>query len=216
MRPDLLLLLAAFGSDASGDVDGDGTTNVSDLLALLAGFGDECIRGEDDFGTATFYFGTSIPTNANADAILDDGTGFAANRDGGLSYGWDCEGDTSVNYAGGRRGLGRDGGLGINHFDRNGDCGTTSDPGRVNWQIAVPNGAYDGVLKATSTTPEALMPDTAVLCSRSHRRLWRVRGPDGPRRHYGRRQVRGGGRGHMPGPRRGRHRLHVLGPGRRI
>ena len=45
MRADLLLLLAAYGADASGDVDGDGTTNVSDLLALLAGFGDECTRG---------------------------------------------------------------------------------------------------------------------------------------------------------------------------
>jgi hypothetical protein len=31
------------------------------------------------------------------------------------------------------------GGLGINHFDRNGACS-----GRVNWQIAVPNGDYTG------------------------------------------------------------------------
>ena len=36
-RPDLLLLLAAYGADASGDVDGDGATNVNDLLLLLAG-----------------------------------------------------------------------------------------------------------------------------------------------------------------------------------
>ena len=36
---DLLLVLAAFDVDAGGDVDGDGTTNVSDLLALLADFG---------------------------------------------------------------------------------------------------------------------------------------------------------------------------------
>ena len=53
------------------------------------------------------------------------------------------QGDTNVDYSGGRRGTGRDGGLGINHFDRNGECGSTENPGRVNWQIAVPNGAYN-------------------------------------------------------------------------
>ena len=42
-----------------------------------------------------------------------------------------------MNYSGGRRGTNRDGGLGINHFDRNGDC-----QGPVNWEIAVPNGVY--------------------------------------------------------------------------
>ena len=49
-----------------------------------------CIPTDPDF-TATFYFGQQLPTAASADAILDDGTGFAVNRDGGLSYGWDCE-----------------------------------------------------------------------------------------------------------------------------
>ena len=34
-----------------------------------------------------------------------------------------CEGDTDVNYAGGRRGVGRDPPYGINHFDLNGECG---------------------------------------------------------------------------------------------
>ena len=87
-----------------------------------------------------FYFGTAIPTaRAGSDAMLDDGTGFASGRgsDGSLTYGWNCDGDPDVNYAGGRRGTNRDGGLGINHFDRNGEC-----PGPVNWEIAVPNGVY--------------------------------------------------------------------------
>ena len=35
---DLLLLLAAYGQDATGDVDGDGATNANDLLLLLAGY----------------------------------------------------------------------------------------------------------------------------------------------------------------------------------
>jgi hypothetical protein len=85
------------------------------------------------------YFGTELPTSAGTSAILDDGSGFTY-RDmpgGGLSYGWDCQGDAAVDYSGGRRGLDRDNGLGINHFDRDGTC-----PGKVNWQIAVPNGAY--------------------------------------------------------------------------
>jgi hypothetical protein len=56
-----------------------------------------------------------------------------------LSYGWDCDGDTDVDYSGGRR-ANRDGGLGLNHFDRSGTCGTTADPGRVNWSVEVPNG----------------------------------------------------------------------------
>jgi hypothetical protein len=36
---DLLLLLAAFGTSASGDATGDGVTDVADLLTLLAEFG---------------------------------------------------------------------------------------------------------------------------------------------------------------------------------
>jgi hypothetical protein len=38
----------------------------------------------------------------------------------GPRAGWDCQGDATVDYAGGRRGLDRGGGLGINHFDRDG------------------------------------------------------------------------------------------------
>ena len=94
----------------------------------------------------SFYFGTELPGNAPDTAVLDDGTGFAAGREGGLDYGWDCDGDTNVDYSGGRRGLSRDNGLGINHFDRDGTCGTTADPGRVNWQIAVPNGEYNAIV----------------------------------------------------------------------
>ena len=48
-----------------------------------------------------FYFGSAMPTSAADGAVLDDGTGFAAGRDGGYDYSWDCDGDTDVNYAGG-------------------------------------------------------------------------------------------------------------------
>ena len=41
--------------------------------------------------SAEFYFGQVLPGSAGSGAILDDGTGFAQNRDGGLDYGWDCE-----------------------------------------------------------------------------------------------------------------------------
>jgi hypothetical protein len=88
------------------------------------------------------YFGPELPDGAGPYAILDDGTGFKEDRgDSGYDYGWDCDGDIDVDYSGGRRGTGRDGGLGINHFDRNGACAT-----RVNWQIAVPNGEYTALV----------------------------------------------------------------------
>ena len=64
--------------------------------------------------------------------------GFSTGRDEGLDYGWDCSGDTNVDYSGGRRGLDRDQGLGLNHFDHDSTCS-----GPVNWQISVPNGAYN-------------------------------------------------------------------------
>ena len=82
-----------------------------------------------------FYFGTAIPSTAGDGALLDDGTGYASGRSAGLTFGWNCDGNPDVDFSGGRRGLGRDGGLGINHFDRNGEC-----PGPVNWEIEVPNG----------------------------------------------------------------------------
>eukprot|EP01043_Picozoa_sp_COSAG02_P032728 COSAG02_NODE_2201_length_9535_cov_20.999364_2_plen_385_part_00 len=113
-------------------------------------------RGEPPapISSVEFFFGTELPEHASLGAILDDGTGFAWDRDGsGLSYGWDCDGDTIVDYSGGRRGLNRDNGLGINHFDRDGTCGTTENPGRVNWQIAVPNGEY----KATVDFGESIV-----------------------------------------------------------
>ena len=53
-----------------------------------------------------------------------------------------CDGDPDVDYSGGIRGLGRDDGLGINHFDRNGQCGTTAEPKPVNWELEVTNGVY--------------------------------------------------------------------------
>ena len=43
--------------------------------------------------------------------------------------------------------MGRDNGLGINHFDRNNECKQPdgSAYGRVNWSIDVPNGVYSTV-----------------------------------------------------------------------
>ena len=91
-----------------------------------------------------FYFGSEMPVGAGADAILDDGLGFSHHADTGFDYGWDCDGDTTVDYSAGRRGLDRDNGLGINHFDRDSTCvvDDTHPAGDVNWQIAVPNGVY--------------------------------------------------------------------------
>lgn len=95
---------------------------------------------------AAFYFGTDLPVEgtsnlsnspSSAPQILDDGSGFRSGREQNFSYGWDCSGDADVTYAGGRRSADRDGGLGLNHFDFENTC-----PGRVNWQVAVPMGAY--------------------------------------------------------------------------
>ena len=40
--PDLLLVLASFGSDANGDTNLDFVTDLADLLAVLADFGQAC------------------------------------------------------------------------------------------------------------------------------------------------------------------------------
>ena len=85
---------------------------------------------------AEFYFGSALPSSATAGAILDNGAGFTTGRSS-LDYGWDCDGNTEVDFASGRRDLDRDGGLGLNHFDREGKC-----PGAVNWNLVVPNGVY--------------------------------------------------------------------------
>jgi hypothetical protein len=112
-----------------------------------------------------FYFGSTMPAGAPDGAILDDGTGFATGRDGGLSYGWDCDGDENVDWSGGRRGLDRDGGLGINHFDRNGQCGTTADPGNANWQVQVPNGEYDVMVDFGESVVRSDLAGAGLLCS---------------------------------------------------
>jgi len=116
------------------------------------------VKGDWDAGCRTssataapmeFYFGSYLPSSAAKGAVLDAGTGYgtsstrASSTSGGQSYGWDCDGDSSVNYAGGIRGLDRGDGLGLNHFDRFNTCkdGETYKP--VNWQLEVPNGQYD-------------------------------------------------------------------------
>jgi hypothetical protein len=116
--------------------------NQKDIAALCYCEPDLIQTGGDINVNYEFYFGSTLPATASADAILDDGTGFAAGREQGLEYGWSCDGDNNVDYADGRRGTGRDDGLGINHFDRAGTCGTTDAPKPVNWEISVPNGVY--------------------------------------------------------------------------
>ena len=74
---------------------------------------------------------------------MDDGMGYTAHAGlGGLEYGWTCDNDPEIggsliDWSGGIRGLGRGDGLGINHFDRNSQCG-----GAAEWQLDVPNGDY--------------------------------------------------------------------------
>lgn len=73
---DLLLLLSAFASDETGDVDGScpaGTSNVAsctdvaDLLLLLAGFGSTCTRDAGGGGAST---GQSV--TADVSIIVDN------------------------------------------------------------------------------------------------------------------------------------------------
>ena len=99
-----------------------------------------------------FYFGTAIPGSAGDGALLDDGTGYASGRSAGLTFGWNCDGNPDVDFSGGRRGLGRDGGLGINHFDRNGEC-----PGPVNWEIEVPNGQCTSLARVCRHVPRVTL-----------------------------------------------------------
>ena len=115
--------------------DPDAHNDVYCRLVVPCGEG-----GSTDGVDIEFYFGTAIPESAGPGAQNDDGTGYTAEK----GYGWDCEGDPDVDYSGGRRGVGRDNGLGINHFDRNNECKQPdgSAYGRVNWSIDVPNGVY--------------------------------------------------------------------------
>ena len=99
--------------------------------------------GSTDGVDIEFYFGTEIPESAGSGAQNDDGTGYTAEK----GYGWNCEGDPDVDHSGGRRGVGRDNGLGINHFDRSNQCKHPdgSAYGLINWSIDVPNGVYTNV-----------------------------------------------------------------------
>jgi len=93
-------------------------------------------------GAMEFYFGSSIPSSAASGAILDTGVGYGQNTASGYNYGWNCDGDSNVNYAGGIRDTGRAGGLGLNHFDRSNTCKDGSTYKKVNWELQVPNGDY--------------------------------------------------------------------------
>ncbi|CAE8649136.1 unnamed protein product, partial [Polarella glacialis] len=127
------------------------------LLAGLGGGQDaaggnlDCEAIADEEAAATFprlefFFGTALPTSANSTAILDSGTGFGVQSAQGMAFGWNCDGDSNVDYSGGRRGPGRAGGLGLNHFDRWSSCQSSDGSGSappVNWELAVPNGTYE-------------------------------------------------------------------------
>ena len=67
---DLLLLLAAYGQDATGDVDGDGATNVNDLLLLLAGYGSACTRDAGGGGATCAAGGCA--TSAEVSIVVDN------------------------------------------------------------------------------------------------------------------------------------------------
>jgi hypothetical protein len=116
-----------------------------------------------------------MPASAGDHAILDEGQGFQRHDGVGLQYGWDCDGDPNVDFNGGRRGLNRDNGLGINHFDRDGTC-----PGRVDWQVAVPNGVYTAVIDFGEPTDGAGNPAThgcevegAIVCPNNDECLYK-------------------------------------------
>jgi hypothetical protein len=130
----------ALHGEWSGTTTDDGSVCAADgTCETSCAAGSSSTAGVD----IEFYFGTGIPESAGSGAQNDDGTGYTAEK----GYGWDCEGDTDVDYSGGRRGVGRDNGLGINHFDRNNQCKQPdgSAYGRVNWSIDVPNGVYTNV-----------------------------------------------------------------------
>jgi hypothetical protein len=101
-----------------------------------------CLPGTEEMNLRVeFFFGTSLPNVAINNAILDDGTGFHSKRDQGLSYGWDCDGDTDIDFSSGRRPLDRGDGLGLNHFGEGHNCN-----GKVSWHVEVPSGIYDAVV----------------------------------------------------------------------
>jgi len=102
----------------------------------------------------TFYFGTELPDGE--EGILDTGAGFKSHS--GLSFGWDCNGDVTVDYSSGRRNLGRGGGLGLNHFDRDNTCKNGPEYLPVHWNVALPNGEYD----VTVDFPEYYHQDCTV------------------------------------------------------
>ena len=62
--------MASYGQDATGDVDGDGTTNVSDLLLLLAGYGSECTRDAGGGGATCAAGGCA--TSADVSIVVDN------------------------------------------------------------------------------------------------------------------------------------------------
>ena len=69
---DLLLLLAAYSQDATGDINGDGATNVEDLLLLLAGYGSDCTRDVGGgSGGATCADG-GCATSAQVSIVVDN------------------------------------------------------------------------------------------------------------------------------------------------
>jgi hypothetical protein len=87
-----------------------------------------------------FFFGSYSPKQ-RFQAILDAGQGYSEHNRG--TYGWNCDGDVNVDYSSGRRGLDRECGNGLNHFDEQSTCKVGDDFKPVNWEVRVPNGPYD-------------------------------------------------------------------------
>jgi hypothetical protein len=87
-----------------------------------------------------FFFGSYSPKQ-RFEAVLDEGQGYSVHNRG--TYGWNCDGDINVDYSAGRRGLDRECGNGLNHFDFDSTCKVHDEYKPVNWELRVPNGAYD-------------------------------------------------------------------------
>jgi len=69
---DLLLLLAAYSQDATGDINGDGATNVEDLLLLLAGYGSDCTRDVGGGGGGATCADGGCATSADVSIVVDN------------------------------------------------------------------------------------------------------------------------------------------------
>lgn len=109
----------------------------------------------------TFYFGTAVPSGKSG--YLDLGQGYG--KKGSLTYGWKCDGSSSVDYASGRRGPHRGNGMGLNHFDRSNTCRKGNQWLPVTWELQVPNGKYNVKVDFPESYKDKCMVQGQLACS---------------------------------------------------